>query len=82
MTTQYVKTYSCPSCGAAASGRGHLCHPRSEGPFVCEFCEKTVSDARHVCASMVDRLEYLCKKCGRLSVYDSQLCEPEPVDQD
>ena len=80
--TQYVKTYSCPSCGAQATGRGHLCHPRSEGEFTCEFCEKTVNDARHVCASMVDELQYICKKCGRLSVYDSQLCEPEPIDRD
>ncbi|MBI5468899.1 MAG: hypothetical protein HY891_07170 [Deltaproteobacteria bacterium] len=80
--TQYVKTYSCPTCGSLASGMGHLCHPRSEGPFTCEFCEKTVSDPRHVCASMLDEMEYVCKKCGRLSVYDSRLCDPEPIDQD
>ncbi len=80
--TQYVKTYPCPTCGAAASGRGHLCHPRSDSPFTCEFCEKPVSDPRHVCTSMLDDLQYICRKCGRLAVYDSQLCEPEPIDAD
>jgi len=80
--TQYVKTYSCPSCDGLASGRGHLCHPRSEEEYTCEFCKKKTKDARHVCASMTDALEYVCKKCGRLAVYDTQLCEPEPIDQD
>ncbi|MBI5344181.1 MAG: hypothetical protein HZB83_02405 [Deltaproteobacteria bacterium] len=81
--TQYVKTYSCPTCGNAATGRGHLCHPRQDAPpYVCEFCSKSVSDARHVCASMLDNIEYTCKKCGRLAIYDSMLCEPEPIDED
>ncbi|MBI5491430.1 MAG: hypothetical protein HY893_00700 [Deltaproteobacteria bacterium] len=81
--TQYVKTYSCPTCGATASGRGHLCHPRKEAPpFQCEFCGKTVNDARHVCTTMLDRIEYICKKCGRLAIYDSLLCEPAPIDEE
>ncbi|MEK6758451.1 MAG: hypothetical protein AABY51_01635 [Deltaproteobacteria bacterium] len=80
--TQYVKTYPCQTCGATASGRGHLCHPRSETSYTCEFCEKSVSDPRHVCTSMLDDLQYICRKCGRLAVYDSQLCEPEPIDAD
>lgn len=79
--TQYVKTFSCPTCAAAASGRGHLCHPRKESlPFNCEFCGKGVNDARHVCPQMLDNIEFICKKCGRLAVYDSLLCEPEPID--
>lgn len=80
--TQYVKTYPCPTCGGTASGRGHLCHPRNESAYTCEFCKKTVEDPRHVCTSMLDELQYVCKKCGRLSVYDSQLCEPETIDAD
>lgn len=83
MATQYVKTYSCPTCAGLASGRGHLCHPRTDGlPFVCEFCGKQVGDPRHVCQTMVDKLEYVCRKCGRLAIYDSLLCEPAPIDQD
>ena len=31
---------------------------------------------------MLDKLEYICKKCGRLAIYDSMLCEPRPVDSD
>jgi len=81
--TQYVKTYSCSTCGALASGRGHLCHPRTEGlPFVCEFCKKETSDPRHVCSTMLEKFEYICKKCGRLAIYDSLLCEPAPIDGD
>ncbi len=84
--TDYVKTFPCPTCKAQASGRGHLCHPLSMMaaglPYVCEFCKKTVSDARHVCVSMLDNVEYVCKKCGRVAVYDSALCEPTPVDED
>lgn len=80
---EYVKTFPCPTCGIAASGRGHLCHPNSKDtPFTCEFCGKSVSDPRHVCSTMVDRLEYVCKKCGRLAIYDSLLCEPAPIDQE
>ncbi len=81
MTTQYVKTYNCATCGALASGRGHMCHPRTEGlPFVCEFCKKETSDPRHVCTPMLEKFEYICKKCGRLAIYDSLLCEPAPID--
>jgi hypothetical protein len=80
--TDYVETYSCPTCERTASGRGHLCHPREEGSFTCEFCSKSVEDARHVCSAMLDKIEYICKKCGRLAVYDSLLCEPELVSQD
>lgn len=79
----YVKTYSCPTCGGRASGRGHLCHPLKEGvPFTCEFCKKEINDARHVCGRMIDSIEYICKKCGRLAVYDSLLCEPDVIDKD
>ena len=79
----YVKTYSCPTCGGRASGRGQLCHPRNEGvPFTCEFCKKEINDARHVCARMIDSIEYICKKCGRLAAYDSLLCEPDVIDKD
>ena len=54
--TQYVKTYNCTTCGALASGRGHLCHPRTEGlPFVCEFCKKETNDPRHVCTPMLEK---------------------------
>lgn len=81
--TEYVKTFSCSTCGGVASGRGHLCHPNNEAvPFKCDFCEKTVTDTRHVCSSMLDELQYICTKCGRLSVYDSQLCAPAPIDED
>jgi hypothetical protein len=81
--TNYVKTFTCPTCETPASGAGHLCHPNSGAvAFTCEFCGKTTSDARHVCASMVDKLEYQCKKCGRLAVYDTMLCEAAPIDQD
>ncbi|CAG1065509.1 hypothetical protein BAC1_01091 [uncultured bacterium] len=81
MTTQYVKTYSCNTCGGLASGRGHLCHPRTEGlPYVCEFCKKETGDPRHVCTPMLEKFEYICKKCGRLAIYDSLLCEPAPID--
>lgn len=81
--TQYVKTYPCPTCKAAASGRGHLCHPRKDMvPFTCEFCGKSVEDPRHVCSAMLDKIEYVCKSCGRLAIYDSQLCEPAPVDEE
>ena len=41
-----------------------------------------VDDARHVCTKMLDKIEYICKKCGRLAIYDSLLCEPYPVDTD
>jgi predicted SprT family Zn-dependent metalloprotease len=51
-------------------------------PFQCDFCGKTVDDARHVCTKMLDKIEYICKKCGRLAIYDSLLCEPYPVDTD
>ncbi|MBI5561814.1 MAG: hypothetical protein HY894_03015 [Deltaproteobacteria bacterium] len=78
-----IKTYPCPSCGAQASGPGHLCHPdKNVTPYECEFCKKTTGDARHVCAKMLDNLEYYCKKCGRLAVYDSRLCEPELVTEE
>lgn len=81
--TKYVETFPCPTCGLAASGLGHLCHPKSNAsPVVCEFCKKTTSDARHVCPTMLDKLEYICKKCGRLAVYDTMLCEPAPIDED
>lgn len=81
--TNYVKTFPCPSCGAPASGQGHLCHPKPDAPaYTCEFCNKKTTDARHVCSSMLDKLEYTCKKCGRLAIYDTMLCEPTPIDQD
>jgi len=81
--TDYVQTYKCPACGIAASGRGHLCHPGDQGlPFTCEFCKKSTNDLRHVCPPMLDRMEYICKKCGRLAIYDSLLCEPAPIDGD
>lgn len=81
--TEYVKTFLCPTCDTPASGRGHLCHPNAVGiPFTCEFCKKTVKDPRHVCTAMVDKLEYQCKKCGRLAVYDTMLCESAPLDED
>jgi len=40
------------------------------------------NDARHVCAKMIDNIEYICRNCGRLSVYDSLLCKPEMIDRD
>lgn len=81
--SRYVKTFPCPTCGAVASGRGHLCHPREETlPFTCEFCGKTTEDARHVCSKMLEKIEYTCGKCGRVAIYDSQLCEPKPIDTD
>ncbi len=81
--TEYIKTYPCPTCGIAASGRGHLCHPNAgEPPFECGFCKKTVDDARHVCSGMLDKMEYICKKCGRLAIYDSILCEPSTIVSD
>lgn len=81
--TQYVKTFPCPTCKKTASGRGHLCHPKTGAlPFTCEFCSKEVNDARHVCTSMLDKIEYICKECGRLAIYDSSLCEPAPIDAD
>ncbi len=80
---EYVKTYRCPTCNGLASGMGHLCHPVTEGVrFVCEFCEQEVDSARHVCSQMIDKIAYTCKKCGRLAVYDSLLCEPEPIETD
>lgn len=81
--TEYIKTFSCPTCGAPASGSGHLCHPREDAePFKCEFCGKKTSDARHICSKMLGSIEYTCKKCGRLAIYDTMLCEPEPIDAD
>ncbi len=83
MHTEHIQTYVCPTCNKRASGRGHMCHP-FEGctPFECEFCKKTVDDPRHVCSSMLDKIEYSCKSCGRLAVYDSNLCQPQPIDTD
>lgn len=81
--TEYVETFLCPVCGGAASGRGHLCHPNKDSkPYACKFCSQTVEDPRHVCTKMIDSLEYQCLKCGRLAVYDSSLCEPEPIDKE
>lgn len=81
--TEYVKTFPCPKCGIAASGRGHLCHPTREAiSFKCEFCKETVTDPRHTCAAMTDNLEYICKNCGRSAPYDTLLCEPEPIDEE
>ncbi len=81
--TEYVKTYQCPECGVRASGRGHLCHPvRNDMPYVCGFCNRKTDDPRHVCSTMVENIEYVCKKCGRMAVYDSLLCEPEPIDNE
>lgn len=81
--TDYVQTYSCPECGLKTSGRGHLCHPNSESvPFSCEYCKKETDDPRHVCSAMVENIEYICKKCGRLAVYNSLLCDPEPIDNE
>ncbi|MCK4738912.1 MAG: hypothetical protein KAT46_03090 [Deltaproteobacteria bacterium] len=83
--TEYVKTFTCKNCNAPTSGRGHLCHPNSNHPgadkeaFECEFCKKKDIDARHTCPEMLDSIEYVCKKCGRLAVYDSLLCEPELI---
>lgn len=80
---RYVKTYPCPTCGGAASGRGHLCHPREEAvPFTCDFCSKTTDNPRHVCTAMLSNIEYVCGKCGRLAIYDSLLCDPRPIDED
>jgi hypothetical protein len=31
---------------------------------------------------MLDKMEYICRKCGRLAIYDSMLCEPATVDSD
>ncbi len=81
--TEYVKTFTCPTCGGLASGKGHLCHPLKESfPFTCEFCGKKVDDARHACSKLVDKIEYLCKTCGRMAVYDSMLCEPDPISKE
>lgn len=81
--TDYIKTFKCPNCGILASGRGHLCHPIKEtGAYTCESCKKKTEDPRHACKEMVNALEYICKKCGRLAVYDSLLCEPELISQD
>jgi len=77
---EYVETYSCPECGVKASGRGHLCHPNETSmPCICEFCKKETSDPRHACSEMVQNIEYICKKCGRMAVYDSLLCAPETI---
>ncbi len=81
--TEYVKTFSCPTCSELASGLGHLCHPvKKANHFTCEFCNKTVDDARHVCSKMIEKMEYICRKCGRVAIYDSLLCEPDPISQD
>jgi len=79
--TDYVETYKCPNCGITASGRGHLCHPVEEA-HTCDFCKKDTKDPRHACKEMVNALEYVCKKCGRLAAYDSLLCEPALISQD
>ncbi len=79
--TDYVETYKCPNCGITASGRGHLCHP-VEASHTCDFCKKETKDPRHACKDMINALEYVCKKCGRLAAYDSLLCEPELISQD
>ena len=77
--TEYVKTHKCETCGAKTSGSGHLCHPNKNSTVKCEFCESTAG-ARHVCSDMIDKLEYQCKKCGRVAVYGSLLCEPETIE--
>jgi len=80
---EYIQTYTCPTCNKRASGRGHLCHPFEDGvPFECEFCKKTVDDARHVCSAMLDHIQYICQNCGRLAAINSNLCQPELIDQD
>ena len=81
--TEYVKTFECPKCKKQASGRGHLCHPNKEvGSIRCDFCKRETTNLRHVCKTMLNSLEYVCKKCGRLAPYDSLLCEPELIAQD
>ncbi|MEK7679013.1 MAG: hypothetical protein AAB356_02365, partial [Deltaproteobacteria bacterium] len=74
----------CASNSQAPYGRARAsAHPRPDlQPYPCEFCGKTLSDARHVCAGMLDKIEYSCKRCGRLAIYDSLLCEPSPIDGD
>ncbi len=81
--TEYVETYKCPRCDIPASGRGHLCHPNEEElPFTCEFCKNETDNARHACKKMIDSVEYVCKRCGRLAPYDTLLCEPELIAMD
>jgi hypothetical protein len=78
--TEYVKTHKCKNCGTDTSGQGHLCHPNKNAPVPeCECCGKP-ADSRHVCADMIERLEYQCKQCGRVAVYGSLLCDPETIE--
>ena len=80
---EYVDTFPCPNCGDVASGRGHMCHPNPEAqPFECEYCNKKTDDPRHVCPEMLDKIEYVCKKCGRLAAYSTLLCAPESISGD
>ena len=71
------EAYICKTCGKIAEEK-HLCNP-AKGQTTCRFCGQTVEVARHMCRKKLEQTQYFCSLCGRLSVNEQYLCNPEKI---
>ena len=68
----------CPTCNENTGEKGHLCTPL-KGDSQCEWCGSLIPSERHLCASKVKDLAYICNSCGRTAVSPEYLCKPEKI---
>jgi hypothetical protein len=73
-----ANVYECANCGTVTTEKGHLCKPVAvEGD--CSYCGKPAKDARHLCTSMREKLDYVCESCGRPAMKPELVCKPKKM---
>ena len=70
--------YTCASCGALTSEKGHLCNPKPVDD-ICEVCSEPAETTRHICKPMLGELEFVCESCGRPAVSADLVCKPKKI---
>ena len=70
--------HKCATCGAVTKEDGHLCAP-VPNLAQCDHCGQSTENARHVCRTKREELDYVCDSCGRLADRADLLCQPAKV---
>ncbi len=78
------KVYTCNTCGKVSRDRAHLCAEaearESDKAYTCSYCGTTAGDPKHVCSPMLSNVKYYCKSCGRVTPFQTGVCEPKQIE--
>ena len=73
-----TKAFICADCGAVSLDSNNICNPKGRMKKA-DWCGSKDLPMADLCHNRVNNDRYKCNKCGKASINEALLCEPEQM---